>query len=46
MFAPFFQRLQLPPISVAFEAIVPAAATATRVRQRAVYTDRSISSGL
>src|SRR5262249_19043484 len=39
MFTPFFQRLQLPPIHVAFGDIVPAAATATRVRQRAVYTD-------
>ena len=36
---PFFQRLQLPPISVAFEDIVPAASTAARVRQRAVYKD-------
>lgn len=36
---PFFQRLQLPPIHVAFEDIVPAASTVARVRQRAVYTD-------
>jgi hypothetical protein len=36
---PFFQRLQLPPIHVAFEDIVPAASTAVRVRQRAVYKD-------
>src|SRR5262245_44210195 len=39
MSTPFFQRLQLPPIHVAFEDIVPAASTAARVRQRAVYTD-------
>ena len=36
---PFFQRLQLQPIHVAFEDIVPAASTAARVRQRAVYKD-------
>ena len=36
---PFFQRLQLEPIHVAFEDIVPAASTAARVRQRAVYKD-------
>ena len=36
---PFFQRLQLPPIHVAFEEIVPAASTAARVQQRAVYKD-------
>jgi hypothetical protein len=36
---PFFQRLQLQPVHVAFEDIVPAASTAARVRQRAVYTD-------
>ncbi len=36
---PFFQRLQLQPIYVAFEEIVPAASTAARVRQRAVYKD-------
>jgi hypothetical protein len=36
---PFFQRLRLEPIHVAFESIVPAASTATRVRQRAVYKD-------
>jgi hypothetical protein len=39
MLTPFFQRLQLPPISVAFEDIIPAASTAARVRQRAVYKD-------
>jgi GNAT superfamily N-acetyltransferase len=36
---PFFQRLQLEPIHVAFEEIVPAASTAARVRHRAVYKD-------
>ena len=36
---PFFQRLPLAPIHVAFEDIVPAASTAARVRQRAVYKD-------
>ena len=36
---PFFQRLQLEPIHVAFEDIVPAASTAARVQQRAVYKD-------
>jgi hypothetical protein len=36
---PFFQRLPLAPIHVAFEDIVPAASTADRVRQRAVYKD-------
>jgi hypothetical protein len=36
---PFFQRLQLPPIHMAFEEIVPAASTAARVRQRAIYND-------
>jgi hypothetical protein len=36
---PFFQRLQLQPIYVAFEEIVPAASTAVRVQQRAVYKD-------
>ena len=36
---PFFQRLQLQPIYVAFEEIVPAASTPARVRQRAVYKD-------
>ena len=36
---PFFQRLQLQPIHVAFEDIVPAASTAARVQQRAVYKD-------
>jgi GNAT superfamily N-acetyltransferase len=36
---PFFQRLQLQPIYVAFEEIVPSASTAVRVRQRAVYKD-------
>jgi GNAT superfamily N-acetyltransferase len=36
---PFFQRLRLEPIHVAFEEIVPAASTVTRVRQRAVYKD-------
>jgi GNAT superfamily N-acetyltransferase len=36
---PFFQRLRLEPIHVAFEDIVPAASTAARVRQRAVYND-------
>ena len=35
----FFQRLQLEPIHVAFEDIVPAASTAAQVRQRAVYKD-------
>jgi hypothetical protein len=35
----FFQRLQLQPIYVAFEEIVPTASTLARVRQRAVYTD-------
>jgi GNAT superfamily N-acetyltransferase len=35
----FFQRLQLAPIHVPFEAIVPAPSTAARVRQRAVYKD-------
>jgi hypothetical protein len=35
----FFQRLQLEPIHVAFEDVIPAASTAARVRQRAVYTD-------
>jgi hypothetical protein len=37
--APFFQRLRLQPIYVAFEDIVPAASTAARVQQRAVYKD-------
>jgi hypothetical protein len=36
---PFFHRLPLQPIHVAIEDIVPAASTAARVRQRAVYTD-------
>ena len=36
---PFFQRLQLEPIHVTFEDIVPAASTAARVQQRAVYKD-------
>jgi GNAT superfamily N-acetyltransferase len=36
---PFFHRLPLPPLPVAFEDIIPAASTAARVRQRAVYTD-------
>jgi hypothetical protein len=36
---PFFQRLQLQPIYVAFEEIVPSASTAVRVQQRAVYKD-------
>jgi hypothetical protein len=36
---PFFQCLQLPPIHVAFEDIVPTASTAARVRQRVVYTN-------
>ena len=36
---PFFQRLQLEPIHVAFEEIVPASPTSARVRQRAVYKD-------
>jgi hypothetical protein len=36
---PFFQRLQLEPIHVTFEDIVPAPSTAARVRQRAVYKD-------
>jgi hypothetical protein len=36
---PFFQRLQLQPIYVAFEEIVPAASTPARVQQRAVYKD-------
>jgi GNAT superfamily N-acetyltransferase len=35
----FFPRLQLAPIPVPFEAVVPAASTAARVRQRAVYKD-------
>jgi hypothetical protein len=39
MTTPFFQRLQLQPIHVAFEEIVPAATTADQVRQRAVYAD-------
>ena len=39
MLTPFFHCLQLPPIHVAFEDIVPADSTAARVRQRAVYTD-------
>jgi hypothetical protein len=39
MLTPFFQRLQLPPIHVAFEDIVPTASTAAQIRQRAVYTD-------
>jgi hypothetical protein len=34
---PFFHRLPLQPIHVAFEDIVPAVSTAARVRQRAVY---------
>ncbi len=36
---PFFQHLQLEPIHVAFEDIIPAASTAARVRERAVYKD-------
>lgn len=36
---PFFHRLSLQPIHVAFEDIVPAVSTAARVQQRAVYTD-------
>jgi hypothetical protein len=36
---PFFQRLQLQPIYIAFEEIVPAASTAVRVQERAVYND-------
>ena len=36
---PFFQRLRLQPLDVAFEEIVPAASTPARVRQRAVYKD-------
>jgi hypothetical protein len=36
---PFFHRLSLQPIHVAFEDIVPAVSTAARVKQRAVYTD-------
>ena len=36
---PFFQRLQVAPIHVAFEDIIPAASTAARVRQRAVYKE-------
>ena len=39
MATPFFQRLRLQPIHVAFEEIVPAASTVARVRQRAVYKD-------
>jgi GNAT superfamily N-acetyltransferase len=39
MLQPFFQRLQLEPIHVAFEDIIPAASTAARVQQRAVYKD-------
>jgi hypothetical protein len=39
MSKPFFQPLQLKPVHVAFEEIVPAASTAARVRQRAVYKD-------
>jgi hypothetical protein len=35
----FFQRLQLKPIHVTFEDIVPAASTAAQVQQRAVYKD-------
>ena len=34
---PFFHRLPLQPIHVAFEDIVPAVSSAARVRQRAVY---------
>ncbi len=34
---PFFHRLKLEPIHVAFEDILPAASTTNRVRQRAVY---------
>jgi hypothetical protein len=37
--APFFQRLQLQPIYVAFEEIVSASSTAARVQQRAVCKD-------
>ena len=36
---PFFQRLQVAPIHVTFEDIVPVASTAAQVRQRAVYKD-------
>jgi GNAT superfamily N-acetyltransferase len=36
---PFFQRLRLAPIHVAFEEVVPGATTPARVRQRAVYKD-------
>ncbi|HEX9867759.1 MAG TPA: hypothetical protein VGC99_04040 [Candidatus Tectomicrobia bacterium] len=36
---PFFQRLPLEPIHVAFEDIIPRASTAAQVRQRAVYKD-------
>jgi hypothetical protein len=36
---PFFQRLQLEPIHVAFEDIVPAASTAARMRPQAVNKD-------
>jgi hypothetical protein len=39
MLTPFFHRLRLPSIHVAFEDIIPAASTAARVRQRAVYMD-------
>jgi hypothetical protein len=39
MLRPFFQRLPLEPIHVAFEEIVPASSTAARVQQRAVYKD-------
>ena len=36
---PFFQRLQLQPILVTFEEIIPNASTEARMRQRAVYQD-------
>src|SRR5262245_43503803 len=36
---PFFRRLQLQPIYVALEEIVPTTFTTARVRQRAVYKD-------
>jgi hypothetical protein len=39
MSKPFFQRLQMEPVHVTFEDIVPAASTPARVRQRAVYKD-------